>query len=180
MKKALLLAMALMLGASVAFAQGGTIGLYKDMAGTDCWLNDTTPGLTAYYVVHLNTTAATAAEFSAPKPTCMMATYLSDASVFPVTVGTSQTGVSIGYGACKAAPIHILTLNFFTMGATQPCCLFPVRPHPVNGGPWMVDCASTQLPAAARIAVVNGNQTCTCAIVPVDESTWGGVKALYE
>jgi hypothetical protein len=180
MKKALLLTFALMLGASLAFAQGGSIGLYKDTAGTDCWLNDTTSGLTPYYVVHLNTTAASAAEFSAPKPACVMATFLSDAAVYPVTVGGSQTGVSIGYGSCKAAPIHILTLNFFTMGMTPQCCLYPVLPHPVNGGPWMVDCSNNQLPAAARIAVVNGNLTCTCEIVPTEETTWGGVKALYE
>ena len=60
MKKGLLLTVVLMLGASMAFAQGGTIGIYKDTAGTNCWVDDKVPGLTPYYVVHLNTTAATA------------------------------------------------------------------------------------------------------------------------
>jgi len=180
MRKGLLLTVVLMLGAGMAFAQGGTFGLYGDNAGTSCWLNDKTPGLTPYYVVHLNTTAASAAEFAAPKPSCLLATWLSDTSVFPVTVGGSQTGVSIGYGSCRAAPIHILTLNFFTQGMTGACCLYRVLPHPVNGGPWMVDCASNQLPAGTNIAVVNGNATCTCEIVPADDTTWGGVKALYE
>lgn len=180
MKKALLLTVALMLCAGAAFAQYGTIGLYGDMGGTSCWLNDKVAGLTPYYVVHMNTVSAAAAEFAAPKPACLLATWLSDTNAFPVTIGNSQTGVSIGYGSCRAAPVLILTLNYFTAGTTPACCLYPVLPHPINGGPWMVDCTQTQYPVGTNIAVVNGNETCTCESVPTEDTTWGGVKALYE
>jgi len=180
MKKVLLLTIASMLFASMAFAQGGTIGLYGDNQGTSCQLLDNAMGLKSYYVVHMNTAGASACEFAAPKPACLTAQFLSDASVFPVTVGGSQTGVSIGYGVCKVAPIHVYTINFFAMGTTPACCLYPVTPHPVTGGPWMVDCANNQLLAGMNIAVVNGNLTCTCEIVPTEDTTWGGVKALYE
>jgi len=180
MKKTLLLTGVLMLIASMAFAQAGSIGLYGDTGGTNCFLNDKTPGLTPYYVVHTGTAGAAASEFAAPKPACLLAMYLSDGGVFPVTVGTSQVGVSIGYGSCRVAPIHVLTINYFTQGMTAACCIYPVLPHPVNGGPWMVDCSQVQFPVGTLKGVVNGNDTCTCAMVPTEDTTWGGVKALYE
>jgi hypothetical protein len=178
MKRVVFLTVAALMAASMVFAQGGSIGMFADAAGTNCNLPDAVPGLTVYYVVHVNTPGATACEFFAPKPTCVLATYLSDASVFPVTVGTSQTGVSIGYGMCLAGPINVLKLNFFTMGTTGPCCYFPILPHPVNGGPWMVDCANTQRPATGGKGIVHAMPTCQCN-VPAEDTTWGQVKSLY-
>jgi hypothetical protein len=178
MKRVVFLTVAAVMAASMVFAQGGSIGLFADPAGTNCNLADVIPGMTVYYVVHVNTPGATACEFSAPKPACVAAMYLSDASVYPVTVGNSQTGVSIGYGLCLGGPINVLKLNYFTQGTTLPCCRFPVLPHPVNGGPWMVDCANTQLPATGGQGIVNANATCQCN-VPAEDTTWGQVKSLY-
>jgi hypothetical protein len=178
MKRVVFLAVAALMAASMAFAQGGSLGMFADPAGTNCNLADAVPGLVTYYVVHVNTPGATACEFSAPKPACVLATYLSDASVFPVTVGTSQSGVSIGYGYCAAGPINVLKLNYFAQGMTQACCRYPVLPHPITGGPWMVDCANNQLLTTGGQGIVNANPTCQCN-VPTEETTWGQVKSLY-
>lgn len=178
MKKALLLTFALMLCAGMAFAQQGSVGIFRDAAGTNCNLLDTTPGLTPYYVVHVYTTGSTACQYSAPKPTCMTATYLSDTNPFPVTVGSSQTGVSVGYGTCRVGPIHVQTVSYFTMGTTPACCYYPVLADPAVGVIGTVDCAFEPGVATGGIGIVNANGTCDCN-VPVEDTTWGGVKALY-
>jgi hypothetical protein len=184
MKKALLLTAFLMLGASIAFAQSGSVGIFADAAGTNCNLPDAVPGLTPYYVVHVYTTGATACQFKATKPACVLASYLSDATVFPVTVGNSQTGVSVGYGTCRSGPIHVLTLNFFTQGLTQACCYYKVACDPLgsdgcaSGLIDIVDCSFEPALATAGTGIVKANGTCDCN-VPVEDTTWGNVKALY-
>ena len=77
----------------------------------------------------------------------MLGLYLSDTAVFPVTIGSSQTGVAIGYGACLAAPIHILSINVFCQGLTPPCCYYSVLPDPqtLSGQIEVVDCANNLL-----------------------------------
>ena len=179
MKKALLLTAVMLLGASVAFGQAGYIGLFADPAGTDCFLPDVmTGGLVPYYAVHMAATV-TGSQWAAPKPACYLSTYLNDTPVFPVTVGNSQVGVSIGYGACYSSPIHCLTLNVFPVGATQPCCQWDVGPDPNAGGIFAVDCAFVTIPASGAFGMVNGNTTdCPCSN-PTEETTWGKVKSLY-
>ncbi|MEJ2720563.1 MAG: hypothetical protein P8181_05410, partial [bacterium] len=69
-------------------------------------------------VVHTATPGAIACQFSAPLPECFVGSYVSDTSVFPVTIGNSQLFVSIGYCVCLAAPIHVLTINLLVEGST--------------------------------------------------------------
>ncbi len=93
MKLALLAGVVLFLIPAVVLAQvGGAICFFADPAGSDCTLSDTTPGTLTIHVVHTGTPGATAVQFSAPKPACMVgATWLDDTWVFPVTIGDSQT-----------------------------------------------------------------------------------------
>jgi hypothetical protein len=181
MKTFLVVLLILALGAGAALAQAGGIGLYSDPQGIDCDLFDTVPGLCTYYVFHQMTPGAIASQFSAPLPGCMLATYLSDTAVFPVTIGSSQTGVAIGYGACIAAPIHILSINVFCQGLTSACCYYPVLPDPqtLSGQIEVVDCANNLLIGWGGQAVVNPDHSCCCNCTPVEESTWGKVKSLY-
>ena len=65
MKKVLLLTAVMVFGATAAFGQAGTIGIYADPTGADCHLPDAAPGLAPYNVVHTNTAGATAS----PPPT---------------------------------------------------------------------------------------------------------------
>jgi hypothetical protein len=180
MKKALLLSGLMIFAATAAFGQAGTIGVYADLTGANCHVADAIPGLTGWNVVHTNTAGATASQFMIPLPSCNLATFLSDTPVFAVTIGASQTGVAIGYGACLAAPIHILTMNMFTSGITGPCCAITVIPDPnvPSGQIEVVDCGNNLIFGSGFTSYINGNSTCPCTVA-TEESTWGQVKSLY-
>jgi hypothetical protein len=202
MKALLLTFLCLAFAAGSAWGQAGAIGIYGDNAGTNCNLNDKYTGLQQYYVVHTNTLGATACQFSAPKPWCLLATYLSDAPIFPVTIGNSQTGVSVGYGACRSGFIHVLTLQFFTQGLSPNCCCYFVQPDPLvpSRRIEVVDCAFQIVYANGGWGYINALPRCVCDLcatgayspecgggwedclnppVPVRESTWGAVKHVY-
>ena len=59
--------------ASVAAADGGTIGLFADTEGIECNITDIVPGLVEVHVVHKTTAGAVASRFAAPVPNCMVA-----------------------------------------------------------------------------------------------------------
>jgi hypothetical protein len=163
--------------------EGGEIGVFPDVVGADCNILDLAPGLLSVHVIHYpGDNGAVASEFAAPMPACMtLAFWLSD-TTFGITPGNSQVGISIGYGNCYTQPIHILTINYFVQGMSEPCCHYPVVAHPQFGAINAVDCNNQLIPAAGITNTVNGDATCPCPIpdtVPVHESTWGQVKALY-
>lgn len=164
-----------------ALAQAGAIGIFRDPAGTVCYLDDKSAGVVPYYVVHVGTGGATGCQYSAPRPDCMSATHLSDTNVFPVTLGNSQTGMSVGYGSCRTEPIHVQTISYFTQGLTPACCRYYVLPHPnaESGKIDVVDCYFTTLSGSTIRAVINATSACPCGEPTAEESTWGGVKTLY-
>ncbi|MFQ5510369.1 MAG: hypothetical protein ACE5EO_00840 [Candidatus Krumholzibacteriia bacterium] len=186
MKKVILLTTVMLFGASLAFGQAGVIGTYGDPGAADCNVVDAAPGLLSIFVVHTLSPGASASQFRAQTPLCMSTTgavYLSDTAVYAVTVGNSQTGVAIGYGTCVASPNHVLTINYFASGSTPLCCAFVVDadPNVPSGEVEVVDCANNLLIGAGRTNTVNGTpQNCDCNLIPVEESTWGQVKSLYE
>ncbi|MFQ5511089.1 MAG: hypothetical protein ACE5EO_04505, partial [Candidatus Krumholzibacteriia bacterium] len=161
----------------------GVIGLFADPAGADCNLQDAAPGLLPVYVVHTLTPGATASQFAAPIPACWTgAVYLSDTGVWPIAIGNSQTGVAIGYGTCLASPIHILTINYFVQGGGALCCPYDVLPDPraPSGQIEVVDCSNLLGIGTGREAVINPSGGCLCGTaLPVEETTWGRVKAIY-
>jgi hypothetical protein len=186
MKTLLLTAFVIAASASLALAQmGGGIGLNSDTQGIDCNLFDVAPGLVTIYAVHEalpgSITAATASQFAATNPACLLATYLSDTAVFPVTIGNSQSGVAIGYGQCLALPLTVLWINYFAAGATPPCCEHTVTADPSapSGQVEVVDCAGILLTAVGLCAIWNPDPTCPCEATPVEETTWGHIKAVY-
>lgn len=182
MKKVLVLTVAIVMSASMAFAQAGQIGTFADAAGTNCNVSTATPGLVSVFVVHLNAPGVTASQFAAPLPACASPNiFLSDTGVFPVTIGGSQTGVSIGYGSCNGTPLHILSINLFAQGAFSFCCIWPVVPDPnvPSNRIEVVDCGGQLIYGSGLNGLLNGNATCTCASVPTEETSWGAVKALY-
>jgi hypothetical protein len=179
-----MVACCLVLCAGVAFAHfaagGGSFGLFGDPGGTDCNVWDVVPSVVIIYVVHVMHTGAIGGQFSAPSPPCNLMIWLSDNWIMPVTIGDSQTGVSVGYGGCLAAPTLVLSMNFFAQGITPPCCTYPVLPDPAapSGQIEVMDCASNLLYATGGRAIINPTDNCGCN-VPVEETTWGRVKAMY-
>jgi hypothetical protein len=92
--------------------------------------------------------------------------------------------VSIGYGSCRVGSIHVQTMNFFAMGNTPPCCHYWVRPDPAapSNQVEVVDCNNSLLYATGGLGFINPGPGCTCGYpcpVPVEETTWGRVKAVY-
>lgn len=181
MKRAQALAVSLLLATVPVFAQGN-IGVYADPSGSSCQIIDQSPGLLPIYVVHIDTPGATASQFYAPIPSCMIgAAWISDTNVFSVTIGDSQGGVAIGYGQCLFAPIHVLTINVFGQGLSDACCGFGVFADPdvTSGQIEIVDCGGTLVFAGGVTARVNGDGSCGCA-GGIQSSTWGQVKAIYD
>jgi hypothetical protein len=166
---------------STPLSQGGSVGIYANAEGTDCNLPDVAHGLTRYYVVHTISDAATGCAYSAPKPACFTGTWLSDTNPFPVTIGSSQAGVSIGYGSCRYGSVLVQTLSFFTNASTPNCCFYPVRGIPTSGEVEVVDCLFNLRFAQGVTSMVNATSGCPCSgiNVRVEESTWGRVKSLY-
>jgi len=184
MKALFLTIICLLLAAGSVWGQAGSIGIFPSAAANCCLLDDKTVGLTLYYVVHVYTPGATACQYWAPRPACFTGAWLSDTNMFPVTIGNSQTGVSVGYGSCRVGPIHVQTLNFFTMGTTPACCYYPVRPDPneMSGHILVVDCNDHLIYGTGGTGIINGALQCSCGYlcpVPVEETTWGEVKSLY-
>jgi len=178
MKQLLLSAVVLLFGASLAFAQapGGIIGVYSDQGAGSCELEDFAGfGVTDYYVVHTHV-RCTGSQFMVTSG--HLGTPLPDKPVFPVTVGTSATGVSIGYGACYGVPRHILTISFFCEGLTPYGTTMQVVGHPTATPPGLLatDCAGNLVEATGLTSYIN--RPCNSPVA-VEESTWGKVKALF-
>lgn len=135
------------------------------------------------YVVASLPGGATSTRFAAPIPACMTgATWVSDVSAFSVG-GNSQGGLTVTYGACLTATARILTINILVQGTSGTCCYYPVLPAPLvsSGRIETVDCSSTVVYGLGKFSVVNGNESCPCRrTIPVEETTWGKVKAFYD
>jgi hypothetical protein len=188
MKRILLLTTVMVLGATMAFAQGGYVGIFNSPVPgpnplDNCHLPDNVAGLCSYYVIHMGTPGATATQFSAPQPACMLAVFLSDTAVYPVTIGGSQGGVAIGYGACIGSPNNVLIINYFCQALTPPCCEYPILPDPnvPSGSIEVVDCLNNLITGVgSQSGWINGDSSCPCEEpVATEETTWGKVKALY-
>ena len=162
----------------------GTLGVYADMSGIDCNIVDNAPGLLTVHVVHTLTGGSFAMQFSAPVPGCAVGmTWLFDTKPFGVTIGDSQTGAAIGYGACLGAPILVMSINYMTSGLTPACCAYPVLGWPGSlEDPYIVttDCSHDLQLVSGATTVINGDASCPCMLtVRTEETTWGKVKSLY-
>ena len=165
----------------VAHAQGGVLGMFNDINLYDPAIGSPNPGIVNLYVLHMTSGGVTASQFSAPLPGCWLgSTYLADGQVFPVTIGNSQSGVSVGYGACLTPPIHILTIQVFTDGQQfSDCCFYSVQADPAvtSGFIEVVDCGNNLIQAYGMTSCVNSPEWC-CSF-PTEATTWGSLKSLY-
>ncbi len=167
MKRTVSIWAAILLVPVLAGAQGGAICLYADPNGVECGFDDSAPGPRKIYVLHTLATGVTSSQFSVPVPACMAgATWLEDTWVFPVTLGESPTGVSIGYGFCVAEPTHILTIDYFLSGTSLPDCGLPVLPHPARPFVEAADCDHEVIPATGGTSHVNSSLACQCEELP--------------
>jgi hypothetical protein len=177
--------------AASLMAQPGYVGVYGDPGATNIDIIDAAPGLLLAYVVHVVTPGATAAQFIVPQPWCLTATYLSEAVTAPyIKIGTcagpGATGCAIAYGSCVASPNMILTIQYFSQGTTPNCCCLYVEgdPSATPPGIYVTDCSDPPLllRAGGGSVWINWNYSCDECIndpVPVEETSWGKIKAMY-
>ena len=165
-------------------AHADTIGLYADIGGTNCNI-ELQPNLTYIHVIHV-TDGAMGCKFMAPRPECLTgAIFVCDQVVVPPPAcgcGDSQTGMTFEYGFCRSGAIEIMRMVYRRGLDMDPCCAYPLLPYPDSpGGQLLVtDCESNEVPAIGLVATVQGDSSCPCGYpVPVEETTWGSVKALF-
>lgn len=180
MKRVLLLVLIVLCTSVVATARDpGSIGIFDDPSAADCDGEDT-GSLVTLYLFHVFTDGATASQFKLDVSNTDWL-HLGDNWIFTTWDGTSIDGVSVEYGACLSGPIHLATIHFF--GSNEPPCTYVgIVPHPdsPSGRIEGFDCAETRFfPTGGQFIVNPVYYYCGCW-VPVQQTTWGGIKALYE
>jgi hypothetical protein len=176
MKKVLLLALGVVLAANVAFADH--IGVYSDMAGTNCTLALTTAfAPISVYVVHKFTPGATASRWKIVDTSTLF--QAGNTSPYAV-LGGPYTGASVGYGTCLNGAIVAMTLNYIWFAQAISCGKLEVVNDPIVPTIITTDCNFADKTATGGQFFFNPNGTCTnCNEVATEATTWGTIKALY-
>ena len=160
----------------------------------DCALLDNSPGLRTIQVLHIHTPGAIASRFKLEAGPGMTMTYVSEVHHIPMTVGNTQTGISICYGSCSLDQL-LVTVTYMAFGTSDNCSQIRVVPHPAAYTVEAMRCDRIPVYAVARnlyVQRVPGDCGCPdgqlypglpqpfdCGPVPVRATTWGGIKALY-
>jgi hypothetical protein len=182
MKRLLLLTVVVLSVSSMAFAQVGMINVYADAGQASCNFVDL-GALVQVFLFHEGG-GATAAQFLLEVPAAWM--HLGDTWNTATSIGTSISGVSLGYGACLGGvtPFNLGSVNFFGSAAAA-CERVSIVPDPASLT-LMVELVDCVLPkpnkftfAEGGSGTINSDGSCQCNIIPVRETTWGGIKALY-
>lgn len=182
MRRGLLLLLGILLSASLAYGQAGFIGLFTDFGYTDCSLVDT-PGEVEVYVIHKATPGATASQFRIALDAGVDCVPVDVIHNFPTTLGDPATGISISYGICYPSDILLFTWVFSCSGTSSPCSKLEVVPDPAvaTGTIEVFDCNHFRLVGGGGLMYVNPDGTCDCGeVVPVENTSWGQIKALYQ
>jgi len=164
----------ILLFALSAQAQIPKVSLYADPVGVTCNIVDQSPGVLRMYVVVTDAPGTvTAVRFAAPVPECMTGvSWSSDELVFPISIGNSQEGITVGVPYCAETPLHVLTINYVGQGLSQTCCHYPVLPDPseLEGEIIVVDCDYEMVIGGTLDLIVNGDVSCPCGQHPTPPS----------
>ena len=171
--------------ATPARGQAGRINLFVDSSYSRCWHYEEYGTYDVHvYVVHQNTPGATGCRFKLkPSGSEFGWTYISETSSYAVT-GNTRTGITASYGACLASNILIATVLYLKDAGSGHCTTLTAVADPAaaSGTIEVYDCNGNVLVGSAQPLLVNPNDRCPvwCQLVPIEETTWGRVKALYE
>lgn len=190
MRGMILLGMILVLAGSLATparGQAGEIRLFADTLYTKCWHEEELYGTYSVqvYVVHQHTPGATGCRFKLKASMSLSWIYMSETSLY-ATTGNTQTGLRVDYGACLSSNILVTTVTYLRDNQSGYCAT--VTPVPDPGAPSgmieVYDCEGNTLLGDSEPLTVNPREgVCEvwCSIaIPVGDTTWGRVKALYE
>jgi len=190
MKRALVVAGALLLIVAPAMGQYGTLGVYSDETGCECNVYDTLPGtLVNVYIVHRNIVdGLNGVRFIVTGGGGMSMTYLGESKIGPPMeiTGNIVDGYNVSYGSCVTGGLTIMQIAYFGMASSSTCSWLEVSAAPGAPGGQVEgsDCDDAAVTVAGLQTPVNPDATCECDVpgcqpVPVEETTWGNIKALY-
>ena len=100
-----------------------------------------------------------------------------------LAIGTWDTGVAIASTECMAGVVPVGYLSLFPLNDV-PCCL-QIQDHPTEPR-WVVDCNQPFGEVDYYCVLAHGSidgGVCPegdCVTSPVEDATWGGIKALYQ
>jgi len=195
------LALLTLLCPAVAGAQGYAITVWSDIPGTDCYLEDRVPGIVDLYVFHeMGAAPASGSEFRLAQDASVTLLWLSEQILGgPIWISDTRTGVRIAYAGCVPDRLHIATVSYFGVATSGVCGELGVCPALSASEEVGYDCAEQpHVIGAGRVHVNSDYTTCLCDIgpsaasaaraawsfcdlpVPVEPTTWGRVKALYD
>jgi hypothetical protein len=164
MKRAILVTLVVVSVSSPAFAQTGYIGLFSDPTYVDCEFNDIMPALVPVYVVHKSCPGATGSQWKVQEGGGFTCTFVGEIHVFPQTIGSTYTGITIDYEACLSSDILLATINYFCNGLSPTCSYLEVVPDPASGTGMIevLDCANPPnvLPGNGSRLYVNNDGSC--------------------
>jgi hypothetical protein len=162
-------------------AQTDEIGLFVDTGFENCKLSDTSPGVLSVYVVHSTSSGATGSQFKLQTGSGVMLSYLGETSPFPLVIGNTQSGISVGYGSCQYSDILVSTISYYAAGTSATCASIWVVPDPASlqGYIEVVSCSSSRYEAAGSLLVINSDGSCDCGPMSRD-TNWGRIKDIYD
>jgi hypothetical protein len=160
---------------------GGYFEVFADMGGADCNLQDPGTGTVSYYILHMGTEGATAAEFEVEfvgfSPVVGMT------SPFQTAIINQQAGTfTLAYGACMPSPVHVATLTFSGSRVAAPACAsVRIVPDPISGRIGVVDCDQNYLEATSLVSHFNNDGNCPCAGMNSPASQdWPKIKNIFQ
>ncbi len=150
---------------------------------SSCGIYDDQAGIVHVYILHYpGQDGARAARFIAPTPDCFVAIHSGDDinPIYTVT-GDFENGIEVDYGACIDEPILVADRTYATQGLTEECCFYFTEPHPdcITGEMEELTCAFQWEPVGS-LGAAQINPSGNWCTSPVEPSTWGRVKALYD
>lgn len=179
----------------------GRYVLYADEDRSSCTLVDREAGIVKVHMFAEGIRNLIVTEFAAPIPDCWEgAVWIEDVVAHELWLVSTQdeVGLSVfvgtpGKGNCWNSiapdPVYIGYISIQTQGLAKPCCVYPILPGASADGPQPAAavCGGPDgvqaVPVVTQSAVINGDETCACGslqTLPVEETSWGRVKALYK
>jgi hypothetical protein len=160
----------------------------------DCDLLNVTPGVRTVYVRLFFNIGSTAVRFRVVPGPNVTLSYLSETHMYPMTLGDSQSGISVCFGECLVGDAVVAAISYMSYGTGSNCGLLLLAPHPEAETVEILDCDGAPRAAWLLDINVNHNTPCGCsplrivsgtphafgcAALSLQASTWGAIKALY-
>jgi hypothetical protein len=170
----------LLLGSASAVSgiESGAILLFSDPAYTSCSIVDVADEEYTVYIVHVDDNGVVGSQFNVANESNLV--YVGEDLMF-IPIGMANGGVSIAYPECLSGEIFLGTITYQGTGMSPACAYLIITPfflaYEVEG----INCSNQKVDPARGRLIVNPDETCQCiSPVPVEETSWGRVKALYD